>query len=68
MTCVATGFDPTCVIFDQDEPLPHLVKVLDQGVVSSLPIKRSIRPAADAVHVKCEVHCYGKLPEDGGGV
>ena len=68
MTCLATGVDPTCVIFDQDEPQPHLVNILEQQAVSALPIKRSRRPAADAVHVKCEVHCYGRPPDDGGGM
>ena len=51
MTCLATVVDPTCVIFDQDEPQPHLVNILEQQAVSALPIKRSIRPTPNAVQL-----------------
>ncbi len=67
LTCLATGVDPTCVVFDQDELRPHLVKVLEHGTVSAFPVKKKRRPA-DLVSMECKVYCHCRLNENDSGM
>ena len=66
ITCLALDIDPLCVVFDQEQLRPHLVKSLETGAISSFPILKKRRPATRVSKVEtCSIYCYCRLPDNG---
>ena len=63
---LALGGKPSCVVFNQQELRPHLLKSLECGTVSAFPVLKQRRPASMVCKVEiCQVYCYCRLPDNG---
>ena len=64
MTCLLLEYDPTTLIFDKDELLPHLVQVLQCSKITKFPVKLRRHPFSRVQKIlTCKVYCYCRLPE-----
>ena len=62
---LASGTDPTEVVYTQPDMRPHLVKCFESKNLSTFPTLKHRKPANKVIRVEnCTVYCYCRMPDD----
>ena len=62
---LASGGDPTQVVYNQPDMRPHFVSCLESKLLSPFPTLKHRKPASKVVKIeKCAVYCYCRMPDD----